>query len=145
MKFSMRPLFLTAMLLGLTSAGFSVALAENPASAPRTITVALDGSGDFSSIQEAVDSAGKGDTVFIKAGVYAQDLTIHSKEKLKIVSAGVDKTFLLGRGTMLVCCMWGSGRMGQRTLTSAGSRSTSTGDMLWESLMEPALRSINFM
>ena len=97
----MRPVFLTAMLLGLTSAGFAVALAENPAPAPRTITVALDGSGDFSSIQEAVDSAGKGDTVVIKAGAYAQDLTIHSKEKIKIVGAGVDKAVLLGRGTMV--------------------------------------------
>ncbi|HEX6727005.1 MAG TPA: pectinesterase family protein, partial [Nitrospira sp.] len=97
----MQPVFLTAMLLGLTSAGFAVALAENPAPAPRTITVALDGSGDFSSIQEAVDSAGKGDTVLIKAGAYAQDLTIHSKEKIKIVGAGVDKAVLLGRGTMV--------------------------------------------
>jgi len=101
MKSSMRPVFLTAMLLGLTSAGFAVALAENPAPAPRTITVALDGSGDFSSIQEAVDSAGKGDTVLIKAGAYAQDLTIHSKEKIKIVGAGVDKAVLLGLGTMV--------------------------------------------
>lgn len=89
------------MLFGLTSVGFAVALAENPAPAPRTITVALDGSADFTSIQEAVDSAGKGDTVLIKAGAYAQDLTIHSKEKIKIVGAGVDKAVLLGRGTMV--------------------------------------------
>jgi parallel beta-helix repeat protein len=101
MKFFMRLVFLTAILLGITSAGFAVALAENPTSAPRTITVALDDSGDFTSIQEAVDSAGKGDTVFIKAGAYAQDLTIHSKEQIKIVGAGVDKTILLGRGTMV--------------------------------------------
>jgi hypothetical protein len=97
----MWPVFLTAMLLGLTSAGFAVAQTENPAPTPRTITVALDGSGDFASIQEAVDSAGKGDTVFIKAGTYAQDLTIHSKEQIKIAGAGVDKTILSGRGTMV--------------------------------------------
>ena len=97
----MRPILLTAMLLGLTNVGVVVALAENPAPAPRTITVALDGSGDFTSIQEAVDSAGKGDTVLIKAGAYAQDLTIHSKETIKIVGAGVDNTLLLGRGTMV--------------------------------------------
>ena len=97
----MRPVVLMAMLLGLTSADFAAALAENPAPAPRTITVALDGSGDFTSIQEAVDSAGKGDTVLIRAGAYAQDLTIHSKEKLKIVGAGVDKVVLSGRGQMV--------------------------------------------
>lgn len=97
----MRPIFLTTMLLGLTSAGFAIALAENPAPAPRTITVALDGSGDFTSIQEAVDSALKGDTVLIETGVYAQDLTIHSKEQIKIVGAGVDKVVLSGRGQMV--------------------------------------------
>ncbi|OQW30064.1 MAG: hypothetical protein A4E19_10930 [Nitrospira sp. SG-bin1] len=68
---------------------------------PRTITVALDGSGDFSSIQEAVDGAGKGDTVVIKAGFYAQDLTIHSKEKIKILGEGIDNVVLLGRGQMV--------------------------------------------
>ncbi len=97
----MRLVFLTLILFGITSAGLAVALAENPTSAPRTITVALDGSGDFSSIQEAVDSALKGDTVFLKAGVYAQDLTIHSKEQIKIVGAGVDKVVLSGRGQMV--------------------------------------------
>jgi Right handed beta helix region/Pectinesterase len=101
MKFSMRPIILMTVLLGLINADCAIALAENPAPAPRTITVALDGSGDFISIQEAVDSAGKGDTVLIKAGAYAQDLTIHSKETIKIVGAGVDNTLLLGRGTMV--------------------------------------------
>jgi hypothetical protein len=69
--------------------------------ASRTITVALDGSGDFTSIQEAVDNARKGDSVVITAGSYAQDLTIHSKEKIKIVGAGVDKVTLQGRGDMV--------------------------------------------
>jgi hypothetical protein len=101
MKLTMPPVVLTAMLLGLAMTGFSEALAESPVSMPRTITVALDGSGDFSSIQEAVDNAMKGDTVWIKAGAYAQDLTIHSKEKIKIVGAGVDKVVLLGRGEMV--------------------------------------------
>ncbi len=82
-------------------AGVAVAGTEGSVPGPRTITVALDGSGDFSSLQEAVDSAGKGDTVFIAAGVYPQDLTIHSKEKVKIVGAGVDKVVLQGRGQMV--------------------------------------------
>lgn len=89
------------MVLGLTGRGLLVVRAESAAASPRTITVALDGSGDFSSIQEAVDRAGKGDTVLIKAGTYAQDVTIHSKEKLRIVGAGVDKAVLLGQGTMV--------------------------------------------
>lgn len=73
--------------------------ADEPAeTTPRTITVALDGSGDFTSIQEAVDSARKGDIVFLKPGAYHQDLTIHSKERIKLVGAGVDQVTLLGHG-----------------------------------------------
>jgi parallel beta-helix repeat protein len=96
MKFSMRSVFLTAMMLTSMSVGCAVALAESTATAPRTITVALDGSGDFTSIQEAVDSAKKGETVFLKPGIYPQDLTIHSKEGIKLVGAGVDQVTLLG-------------------------------------------------
>ncbi|HWF58775.1 MAG TPA: right-handed parallel beta-helix repeat-containing protein [Nitrospira sp.] len=97
----MRHIFLTTLFLGLMSAGCAVAQAENTAPGQRTITVALDGTGDFSSIQEAVDSALKGDTVLIKAGAYAQDLTVHSKEKIKIVGAGADKVTLLGRSELV--------------------------------------------
>ncbi len=71
--------------------------ADPNASGPRTIVVALDGSGEFTSIQEAVDSARKGDTVFIKPGQYQQDVTIHSKNQIKLIGAGQDKVTLLGR------------------------------------------------
>ena len=75
-----------------------VVWAENSAVAtPRTIIVALDGTGEFTSLQEAVDSAKKGDTVFVKAGQYRQDVTIHSKDQLKLIGAGQDKVTLLGR------------------------------------------------
>ena len=70
---------------------------EGPRLGPRTIVVALDGTGDFVSLQEAVDAAKKGDTVFVKAGQYPQDVTIHSKEKIMFVGAGVDQVTILGR------------------------------------------------
>lgn len=86
------------LVLGCLVGLSGVSWAEEPRVAePRTITVALDGSGDFTSIQEAVDSAKKGDTVFLKPGAYPQDLTIHSKEKIKLIGAGVDKVTMLGR------------------------------------------------
>lgn len=68
---------------------------------PRTIVVALDGSGDFTSIQEAVDATKKGDIVFVKPGIYAQDFTVHSKDQVKIVGAGRDKVTLVGRDTIV--------------------------------------------
>ena len=58
--------------------------------------VALDGSGHFSSIQEAIDQAQDGDTVFIKAGRYAEDVTVHSKEGLKVIGEGSEQVFLAG-------------------------------------------------
>jgi hypothetical protein len=86
------------VLAGLLLAGVGSIWAEQPAvSTPRTIVVALDGTGDFTSIQEAVDSAKKGDTVFVRPGAYPQDLTIHSKDKIQLVGAGVDKVTMLGR------------------------------------------------
>ncbi len=93
--------FLPILICAVFGTGVAVAGSEGLGPSPRTITVALDGSGDFSSIQEAVDSAGKGDTVLIKAGVYPQDLTIHSKDKIKIVGAGIEKVVLQGRGQMV--------------------------------------------
>ena len=90
------------MFLGLITAlgfwGFGLVWADDgPPLSPRTIVVALDGTGDFVSLQEAVDAAKKGDTVFVKAGQYPQDVTIHSKEKMKLVGAGMDQVTILGR------------------------------------------------
>lgn len=72
---------------------------EEPAvpKGPRTIHVALDGTGDFRSIQEAVDRAGKGDTILIKAGAYPEDVTIHSKDGVKLIGQGVDQVIILGK------------------------------------------------
>lgn len=58
--------------------------------------VALDGTGQFVSIQEAIDQAHSGDTIFIKAGNYVEDVTVHSKEGLKVVGAGMKKVFIDG-------------------------------------------------
>ena len=94
----MRSTYCLALALTIPMLGIVSTRAETPvASSPRTITVALDGSGDFTSIQEAVDSAKKGDTVFLKPGRYRQDVTVHSKEQVKLVGAGQDEVTLLGR------------------------------------------------
>ena len=94
------------MILGFVVAigfwGFGLVWAdEGPSLGPRTLVVALDGTGDYFSLQEAVDAAKKGDTVFVKAGHYPQDVTIHSKEKIKLIGAGVDQVTILGRDTVV--------------------------------------------
>lgn len=88
---------LFALVLSMMLAPLPVHAEQEVSRGPKTIVVALDGTGDFTSIQEAVDSAKKGDTVFIKPGAYPQDLTIHSKEHIKLVGAGIDRVTMLGR------------------------------------------------
>lgn len=88
-----------AVVLGIAAVVGALARADvSDGSSPKTLVVALDGTGDFVSLQEAVDQAKKGDTVFIKPGVYSQDVTIHSKEGIKVVGAGADQVTLLGHG-----------------------------------------------
>ena len=87
-------------MLGCWSYGL-VWAEEGPPLRPRTLVVALDGTGDYVSLQAAVDAAKKGDTVFVKAGHYPQDVTIHSKEKIKFVGAGVDQVTILGRNIVV--------------------------------------------
>jgi len=79
-----------------------VVLANSPSeevSKPSTSNVwqvALDGSGQFILIQEAIDQAASGDTILIKAGTYAEDVTVHSKEGLTIIGEGLDQVFIAG-------------------------------------------------
>ena len=69
----------------------------SPSVKPRTIIVALDGTGQFRSIQEAIDQAGPGDTVEVRGGEYAEDVTIHSKERIALIGEGTDRVTILGR------------------------------------------------
>jgi Periplasmic copper-binding protein (NosD) len=98
MSSCMKPFVFLSLISALGFWGLSLAWAdEGPPLGPRTLVVALDGTGDYVSLQEAVDAAKKGDTVFVKAGHYHQDVTIHSKEKIKFIGAGVDQVTILGR------------------------------------------------
>lgn len=69
---------------------------EDSSGSGSTWHVALDGSGHFISIQEAIDQAQDGDTVFIKAGRYVEDVTVHSKEGLKVIGEGREKVLITG-------------------------------------------------
>ncbi len=88
------------ILLLLHVSGLALANAqghESPSpSNPSTWQVAVDGSGQFILIQEAIDQASSGDTILIKAGTYAEDVTVHSKENLTIIGEGIDQVFITG-------------------------------------------------
>ena len=88
------------ILLLLHVSGLALAHAQGhetlSSSDPSTWQVAVDGSGQFTLIQEAIDQASSGDTILIKAGTYAEDVTVHSKEDLTIIGEGIDQVFITG-------------------------------------------------
>ena len=87
-------------LLILPVSGLVLANAQDedalPPSNSSVWKVASDGSGQFTLIQEAIDQAASGDTILIKAGTYAEDVTVHSKEGLMIIGEGRDQVFITG-------------------------------------------------
>lgn len=66
---------------------------------PVTIVVASDGTGDFSSIQDAIDYALYGDTVKVSPGLYAERLVITGKDISLISLQGADRTIIEGSST----------------------------------------------
>ncbi len=76
--------------------GAVVAVCGASLAAAATWNVAPDGSGRFQSIQEAIDYARNGDTILIQAGRYSEDVTVHSKERLKIIGEGPEKVLIAG-------------------------------------------------
>jgi len=63
-----------------------------------TIIVALDGSGNFTTIQDAVDSASKGDVILVYDGVYKEAVNIGTS--ITLIGNGTSRTFLDGDGTL---------------------------------------------
>jgi len=67
-------IFVVSMLLLLISFSFSTAMNEN-----KTFYVDDDGTADYTSIQDAVDVAVDGDTVFVYSGMYYEHVIIDAK------------------------------------------------------------------
>jgi len=62
----------------------------------RQIIVAPDGSGAYREIQAAIDDAKAGDTIFIKAGHYREDVVVHSKDRLRLIGEARDRVTITG-------------------------------------------------
>lgn len=69
--------------------------------AQRTITVAQDGSGDYATIQDAINAVAEGEeaTIQIKAGTYTELVKIGTRQKpstkkISLIGEGMDKTII---------------------------------------------------
>src|SRR5207249_8979150 len=47
-------------------------------------------------IQAAIDDAKAGDTIFIKAGHYREDVVVHSKDRLRLIGESRDRVTISG-------------------------------------------------
>src|SRR5262245_25586541 len=71
----------------------SFALIIAPAISANTWIVALDGSGDFTTIQSAVDAATDEDIIVVRPGTYVESVIVRTKA-LTIVGSGVQSTIV---------------------------------------------------
>jgi len=81
-------MILCSLFAALLSGGTAMA---DSAPVGRTLVVALDGSGAYREIQAAIDDAKPGDTIFIKAGHYREDVVVHSKDRLRLIGESRDR------------------------------------------------------
>ena len=77
------------------------------ANGQQILTVAQDGSGDFTTIQAAINAApvGAKTTIHINEGIYAEQVVIGSKtapsdKKISLIGDGIDKTIITSKAGM---------------------------------------------
>jgi len=66
-------------------------------SSGKTITVAQDGSGDYTTIQDAIDAAYENDTIEVRAGIFTEHILL--AKRLNLVGESNSTTIIDGEGT----------------------------------------------
>ena len=87
-------IMLSLLLIGMFILAFNI----QPIKAePTTWTVDDDGTADFSKIQEAINAAGSGDTIYVKAGTYYEHVVVNTT--VSLIGENRKNTIIDGNGT----------------------------------------------
>jgi parallel beta-helix repeat protein len=81
------------LTIGFSTMSISASKTDVVTISGNTITVDDDGTGDYTSIQEAIDNANEGDTIFVKTGEYSEKLAIN-KNSLIIKGENKENTII---------------------------------------------------
>jgi parallel beta-helix repeat protein len=87
-------IMLTLLLTSILTLGFSVKPAK---SGSKTWTVDDDGPADFHTIQEAVNAASNGDTIYVHNGTYYENVRVN--QTVSLIGEDRDNTIVDGNGT----------------------------------------------
>jgi len=88
------------MLLLLITSMLSLAIKVRPIKAePKIWTVDDDGPADFHTIQEAINAAGNGDTIFVHNGTYHENVIVN--KTIYLVGENKSSTIICGNATGL--------------------------------------------
>jgi pectin methylesterase-like acyl-CoA thioesterase len=119
-------------LLILVMIPFSVASIETVG---KTITVDDDGEADYTNIQDAIDAASDGDTVFVYSGTYHEHINIKSKS---IILQGETKetTIIDGGGTSDVIKITADIKITANGVTVSGFTIKNSGNNYWDEGVE---------
>ena len=82
-------------LIGMLTLAFNV---QSVKSGPRTWTVDDDGPADFSKIQDAINAASDGDTIFVYNGTYYENVIVN--KSVSLVGESRETTIIDGGGTV---------------------------------------------
>jgi len=88
-------IMLTLLLMSMLTLAFNIQQVE---SEPITWTVDDDGPADFSSIQEAINAASPGDTIYVYNGIYYEQVVVNKSVSL-IGEDGIATTAIITNGT----------------------------------------------
>ena len=91
----MKGLFITFLLI-LGTLSFSLVIPKTLGEGNNTLYVATDGTADYTSIQDAIDNASDGDTIFVFSGIYYENVVVN--KSINLTGENRDTTIIDGSG-----------------------------------------------